>query len=76
MNQREMYELMKETGPVTVNQLVDIIYPDVKKYDRNTMQSIVTKMLRQLQKWGMVERIGWVRTSGGRNMEGVWAVME
>lgn len=76
MNQLEMCELMKRNGPMTVNQLVDIVYPDIEKYARNSAQVNVTNKLRQLRKWRMVEDIGWSKASGGRNKERVWAVTE
>lgn len=76
MNQLEMYELMKRNGPMTVNQLVDVVYPDIEKYNRNSAQATVTTKLRQLRKWRMVEGIGWLKASGGRPKERVWAVKE
>lgn len=71
MRQSDVYELLKKHGPMTINQLVDVAYPDTPAYQFTIKRVDINKKLNQLMLWDMVCICGKSDTK-----QNIWKSME
>lgn len=63
MNQIDIYNALREHGPMSTTELTDLFYPDRDPFKRTGRISTIRGRLVQLVKWNMVDS----RTEKGSN---------
>lgn len=75
MNQVDIYELLKERGPMTVNQIMAVVYPDTPDYQRSDRRSQVYVKLNKMRTRGEVYVCGTTDNLIGPKQD-IWRVWE